>query len=271
MDDRRPSRRRGAPLTGPVEASEIGLALCSGGRFTPDERVAKYPTRCQPFMPATATDHASLIEGVPGNPSERFRTLPAPDRIERAAEALRRNGMTVYVEADRKAALARVKAIIPEGAEVFTGTSRTTEETGIMDLLDKSGKYRSVRAELAKMDRKTQGREMIKMGATPEYIVGSIHALTEQGQAVVASATGSQVAPYAASAAKVVWVVGAQKIVRDLGEAFDRLREGSFPMEDARAKKVYGMGSSISKVLIVQKESTPGRISVVLVPEVLGF
>lgn len=212
-----------------------------------------------------------LIEGVRGQPNERFQHLPSPEQLEKAVKALRRNGLTVYVEPTAADALNRFQVIVPEGAEVFTGTSRTVEETGIAELVDKSGRYRSVRAKLATMDRKSQMREMIKLGATPEYIVGSVHAVTEQGQAVIASATGSQLGPYSASAAKVVWVVGTQKIVRNLEEAFQRIREYAFVREDERAQKAYGVGSSISKVLIVQKESVPDRISVILVPEILGF
>jgi L-lactate utilization protein LutC len=212
-----------------------------------------------------------LIEGVRGPLNERFREIPTRERIERTAEALRRNGMTVYVESSAAAALDRFQSIVPEGAEVMTGVSRTVEEIGIAELVNGSGKYRSIRAKLQTMDRKTQSREMIKLGATPEYMVGSVHALTEQGQAVIASATGSQLGPYAAGAEKVVWIVGAQKLVRDLEEAFRRIREYSFGREDERAQKAYGVGTVISKILIVQKERTPGRISVIIVPAELGF
>jgi L-lactate utilization protein LutC len=214
---------------------------------------------------------SGLVDGVHEPPNERFRRVAAPDRIARTAEALRRNGFTTYVEANAVDALARFRSIVPEGAEVFTATSRTLEDSGIAALVNTSGTYRSVRAKLATMDRKTQLREMVILGASSDYIAGSVHAITESGQVVIASATGSQLAPYAATAAKVVWVVGAQKIVRDLDEAFDRIREYSFPLEDARAQKAYGRGSSISKLLIVQRDATAGRVSVILVAAELGY
>ncbi|MGA7922760.1 MAG: LUD domain-containing protein [Thermoplasmata archaeon] len=218
-----------------------------------------------------AGGQSGLIEGVRGRLNERFRQLPSREQLEKTVESLRRNGLTVYVEPTAADALSRFQAIVPEGAEVFTGTSRSLEETGIAELVDKSWKYRSLRAKLATMDRNNQMREMVKLGATPEYIAGSVHAVTEQGQAVIASATGSQLGPYSASAGKVVWVVGTQKIVRDLEEAFQRIREYAFVREDERAQKAYGKGSSISKLLIVQKELTPDRITVIFVPAVLGF
>ncbi len=213
----------------------------------------------------------SLLEGSTRPPNERFRAIPDRERVERTVTALGRNGMTVFVEPTPAGALERVRGLLPEGSEVFTATSRTLEVSGIGALLNESGRYRSVRSVTAKMDRKTQFREMVKLGATPEYVVGSAHAVTEAGQVLVASATGSQLAPYAASAAKVVWVVGVQKIVRTLEEGLERIREYSFPLENARAQKAYGVGTSLSKILIVQKESVPGRITVVLVGEEIGF
>jgi L-lactate utilization protein LutC len=212
-----------------------------------------------------------LIEGTPEKLNAQFRELASPERVERTAEALRRNGMKVYVEPTAAAAVARFQALVPEGSEVLTATSRTTEEVGIAPLVNESGKYRSVRAKIMALDRKTQRAEMLKLGATPEVIVGSVHAVTEQGQVVVASATGSQLGPYSAGAGKVIWVVGTQKIVRDLEEAFRRIEEYSFPREDERAHQAYGVGSLIAKILVVQKETTPERVSVIFVPAELGF
>jgi hypothetical protein len=68
----------------------------------------------------------------------------------------------------------------------------------------------------------------------------------------------------------VIWVAGAQKIVRDLGEGFRRLREYSYPLEHERIQALGMPGSSVSKILMVERER-PGRISVILVKEALGF
>lgn len=45
----------------------------------------------------------------------------------------------------------------------------------------------------------------------------------------------------------------------------------SSPLEDLRAREAYGIGSGINKVLIVNREVVPGRITVILVKEKLGF
>lgn len=202
-------------------------------------------------------------------PNMAYAQLASDKQIERAAKALEANGIQVIIAANGEEAKRKLFELIPAGAEVFTGSSMTLEALGVPAEVDQ--RYNSVRAKLAKMDRATQGREMIKMGATPEWMVGSVHAVTEDGTVVIASNTGSQLAGYAAAAAHVVWVVGAQKIVPNLDEAFKRIREYSLPREDERALQAYGMNSNISKMLIVHREVMPGRTTMIIVKEELGF
>jgi hypothetical protein len=95
--------------------------------------------------------------------------------------------------------------------------------------------------------------------------------VTETGQVIIASKTGSQLAGYVAGAAHVIWVVGTQKIVPTLEDGMERIEEYTLPLENARALKVYGASSSINKLLIVNKEYMPGRTTMVLVKEKLGF
>jgi L-lactate utilization protein LutC len=203
-------------------------------------------------------------------PNPVYAQLASEAQIERTVQALESHGMHVVVVEDSASARREVAEMIPSGAEVFTPLSVTLTQTGIVDDIEKSGRYDPVRAKLAKMDRKTQGREMIKLGATPEYVIGSVHALTETGSALIASGTGSQLGPYGAGAAKVIWVVGSQKIVPTLEDGFQRVQEYSLPLENERVMKAYGMHSSVSKLLIVNRD-TPGRTTVIIVKENLGF
>jgi L-lactate utilization protein LutC len=181
------------------------------------------------------------------------------------------NGIHAIVVENGAAARQKVAELLPAGAEAFVSSSTTLNVLGITEDVDQSGRYDSVRAKLSKLDRKTQGREMIKLGATPEYVLGSVHALTETGSAIIASASGSQLGPYVAGAAKVIWVVGSQKIVPNLEEGFKRVEEYSLALENIRAMKAYGMNSSINKLLVVNREIIPGRITVVIVKENVGF
>jgi hypothetical protein len=102
-------------------------------------------------------------------------------------------------------------------------------------------------------------------------MLGSVNAITETGALVAASAGGRQLGPYASGAGRVILVVGTQKIVSDLDEALRRVDDYVFPLEDARAQAAYGIHSGVNKILIVNREVTPGRITVVLVDEALGF
>jgi hypothetical protein len=204
-------------------------------------------------------------------PNIEFAQLASEEQIMRVVQALEANGMNAIVVEDGVAARRKVTELLPPGAEVFIASSTTAIQTGILQEVDESGRYDSLRVKLATMNRQTQNREMIKLGATPDYVIGSVHALTETGSAIIASATGSQLASYTSGAAKVIWVVGSQKIVPSLEEGFRRVEEYSLPMESMRAMKAWGRTSSVNKLLVVHRESSPGRITVIIVKENLGF
>ncbi len=188
------------------------------------------------------------------------------------AELAERNIDAVYVP-DRVAAKEKVLSLIPSGAEVFTMSSITLKETGIADAINNSSDYVSVRNKLNAMNRETQSREMQVLGAAPQVAVGSVHAVTEDGDIYIASNTGSQLPAYAYGADRVIWVVGTQKIVLDGKAALDRLDTYILPKESVRLSEQYHaqLTSNVSKLLIVHKEFTPGRVTVVFVGEQLGF
>lgn len=204
-------------------------------------------------------------------PNPRFANLATDEAVQRTARALEKNGFGVQVAANGREALAAALALISEGSEVLTMTSQTLEAIGLARHLDESGRYQAIRKKLLQMDPKTEGRQMRKLAAAPDYVVGSVHAITEDGHVWIASNSGSQLAAYAYTGGRIIWVVGAQKIVPDDAAARQRLYEYSYPLEDERAQKAYGMRSGMSKVLVVNKELQPGRITIILVKEKLGF
>ena len=203
-------------------------------------------------------------------PASSF-TDPAPaPRLERAAAALTAKNFTVEILDDVAAARTRIKDLIPEGAVVFTGASETVRLSGIEDDINKSGRYDSLKSR-PPMDRATQRNEIWAALSTPDVIVGSVAAVTETGSLVVASASGSQLPGYAGAAARVIWVVGAQKVVPDLSTALRRIEEHCLPLENDRAMKVYGRPSAINRVLILNAEPEPGRGTVLLLRQAIGF
>jgi Uncharacterised ACR, YkgG family COG1556. len=196
-------------------------------------------------------------------------TVPA-DLVERVAEVLRGRNIETLVVDTADEARAAVLAIIPEGAEVYTGKSKTLEDTGLFAELVESGRYDSIRARMMAMDRATQGREIRKLIAAPDYMLGSVAALTEDGALVAASATGSQLGPYAAGAGRVILVVGSQKIVPDLDAALRRINEVSFPYENEQVRARLGVDTRLEKLLVIYGEWREGRTTVVLVREPVG-
>lgn len=198
--------------------------------------------------------------------------LASAQTIQNTAKALKQNGIEVTIVNGGKEAKRKALEFIPEGSEVMTMTSVTLDTIGLSEEINKTdGKFKPVRDKLYAMNRNTQAQEMNRLGAAPQVAVGSVHAVTEDGHALIASATGSQLPAYVYSAGKIIWVVGSQKIVKNTNEGMKRIYEYVFPLEDARAKKAYGMGSGVNKLLIVNKEITPGRVKLILVKEKLGF
>ncbi len=195
----------------------------------------------------------------------------APDAtIDKVAEALTANNIEAVVVQDGDEARAKVLERIPEGAEVHTARSKTMEDIGLFTELNESGRYNPLRPRYMKMDRKTQGDEIRRIMAAPDYIVGSVQALTEDGTLIVVSYAGSQIGPYAAGAGKVLLVVGSQKIVPDRETAMARVDEHAFPYEDQRLQTELGVGTKIAKVLEIRLEPRPGRTTVFLVREPVG-
>jgi hypothetical protein len=200
-----------------------------------------------------------------------FGKLATDKSIDKVKDALAKAGISVVVVENGAEAKEKALQIIPQGAEIMNMSSVTVDSIGLSKEINESGKYSSVRKKFASMDKKTQGLEMQKLGAAPEWTVGSVHAVTEDGKVVVASASGSQLPSYAYGSSHVLWIVGAQKIVKDLDEGMKRIYEYVLPLENERAMKAYGMGSSVNKRLIIDKEVIPGRITMIIIKEKVGF
>ena len=204
-------------------------------------------------------------------PNKEFSRLATDEQIERVAKALEANGIHTLIAENGGDAKRLFFELIPDGSEVFLGSSVTLEKLGIKDEIDKSGRYDALRPKMFAMNRETQGREIRKLGGAPDYAAGSVHAVTEDGQVLIVSRTGSQLGGYASSAGKVSWVVGAQKIVKDLNEGLRRVEEYCMPLEEKHMQQLYNMGTSVGKTLIINSEVRPNRITMIIVKEELGF
>jgi predicted RNA-binding protein with PIN domain len=192
------------------------------------------------------------------------------DRLEQVAAALRSHNIEAIIVDTGDEARETVLGLIPEGAEVYSGKSKTLADVGLFSELVESGRYDAIRQRLLKMDRATQGREMRKLMTAPDFMLGSVAAVTEDGALVAASATGSQLSGYASGAGRVILIVGSQKIVADLDAAMIRIRDVAFPYENAQVRASLGVDTALQKVLVIYGEWREGRTTVVLVREPVG-
>jgi hypothetical protein len=204
-----------------------------------------------------------------------FDALATVEQIEATMEALKARGITAEVAQTREEALARLRALIPAGVSLSTGASLTLKEIGFEELLvSGSHPWKNLKAEyLAEKDPARQTL-LRRQSTLADYYLGSVHAVSQTGQLVIASMSGSQLSPYAYSASNVIWVVGAQKITPSLEEAIRRVREYVFPHEDKRMKELTGgkMGSMIGKMLIFEREAPflNRKVTVIFVRQKIG-
>ena len=211
------------------------------------------------------------VQGVSDTAEDEFGRLPSEGEVIAVVEALEHNGITAMAVDSGEDARTAVLSLLPVGAEVFNNTSRTLELVGLAEDIERSGLYQPLRPRLYQMDREMQEREMRQLSAAPDWVVGSAHTVTRDGSLVIASASGSQLGPIVSGAGHVILVVGAQKIVPDLNAALRRIYEYCFPLEDARARQAYGVPSGVNNLLIINTAIVSGRITAIMVNEVLGF
>lgn len=192
--------------------------------------------------------------------------------VERVAVSMKERGFDVIIAADKNEALEMAKNLIPAEAEVMTGSSTTLNEIGFMDWIAKEEDGRvNLQAKVWGENDEEKRAILRREAVAANYYVASVNAVTEDGILVAVDATGSRVSAMPFAAGKLILVVGAQKITKNLEEAMTRIREHVFPLENERAQKAYGMGSTFGKWVIIEKEVAPKRITVILVNEKLGF
>jgi hypothetical protein len=204
-----------------------------------------------------------------------YTSLPDTDQLQRTVEAVQARGIKVELVASKEAALAKLQSLIPAGAVVMTGGSVTLTQIGFdAVLISGNHPWRNFKADLLAEKDPVKQSALRLQGTLAEYFLGSVNAISETGELVFASATGSQLPAYAFTSRNVIWVAGAQKITSSLDEALHRVREYVLLMEDQRQKNAGNKnGTFIGRILIMEREPAYLRrnLTLILVKEVLGF
>lgn len=203
-----------------------------------------------------------------------YDSIATDEEINKTLTGLEERGFLAEVVESSDQAMSRIKELIPSGASVMNGSSTTLNEIGFVDYLkaNNHGWNNLHEAVLAEKDADKQA-VLRKQSVLSDYYLGSLHAITQKGEVVIASNSGSQLPHLVFTSPNIILIVGAQKITSDMDSAMKRLHDYVFPLEDKRMKDVGMGGSFISKVLILNKEQPfMGRkFHIIFVKEKLGF
>ncbi|HME53043.1 MAG TPA: lactate utilization protein [Candidatus Lokiarchaeia archaeon] len=204
--------------------------------------------------------------------SQKWAKLPAKGVIDKTAAALTQHGFTVVQVDDSDQSLDKLKELIPDGSDVMTASSTTLSQIGFMACyLDGENPWHCIGPEVYNEEDPEVQATLRRKSDTADYFLGSVNALTESGELIACDGSGSRVSAYLFAAKNVILVVGAQKITRNVQDAMQRVREYVLPLEDERAMQVYGRHAVLAKWIIIAQEINPGRITVILVNQALGF
>jgi L-lactate utilization protein LutB len=202
----------------------------------------------------------------------KWNRIPFAKDVEETVKAVQNRGIQVMLAENGARALLILTSLIPPGSEVMNGSSTTLIEIGYEDLL-KSGKagwkdfHSVVTAENDAMKR----AELRRKSVATEYFVSGANAIARTGEIVACDRTGSRTGAWPFAAGHLIIVSGVNKIVPSLDDALRRVREYAYPLENVRATKAYGTPSKIGKCVILANEETPGRTTLILVKEALGY
>ena len=225
----------------------------------------------QQMVKATEYSAVNLMADA-GVDARRWNRMPDDATIKKTVAAIEARGIRVILAETAGEALRDVMDLIPEGAEVMNGSSTTLTEIGFDRVLrenpKKWGDYHAVIT--AESDEKRR-HALRRKSVAADYFLSGVQAIAESGEVVGCDKTGSRMGAWPHAAAHLILVSGVNKIVPTLDDALRRCREYALPLEDQRARRVYGTPSAIGKYVILAEEVIEGRITLVLVREQLGY
>ena len=191
--------------------------------------------------------------------------------IMRTVEALQARNIHVIVTDTREAANNALIQLLPEGAEICDSTSETLDAIGFTAFVRGNPRFTNLHDGYAAEPDLAKRNDLRRRASIADYVIGSVQAIAETGEVFVASATGSQLAPYAYAANRVIWVVGVQKIAPTFDAAMQRVRGHTLARHDQWLADMGRAPTPIGKLGIIEHESQAGRITLILVKELLGW
>jgi hypothetical protein len=203
---------------------------------------------------------------------EKWNQLPPDNEVAQTVEAIMQRGIAVVRAKNGKIALGILKDLIPPEAEVMHGSSTTLVEIGYDEYVhsDESRWNDLHRAIVAENDEEKR-RDLRRKSVTADYFISGANAIAQSGEIVACDKVGSRVGAWPYAATHLILVSGTNKIAPTLDHALLRVWEYAYPLENARAKRAYGVPSEIGKCVILAHEEIEGRVTLILIDESLGY
>lgn len=202
---------------------------------------------------------------------EKWSRIPSEEDISATVAALVKGNIRAIRVRDAAKALEKIDELIPPGSEVMNGSSTTLIEIGFEDLLKSQNKWKDLRKAILSENDDHLRNGLRRKSVTSEYFLSGVNAIAKTGQILACDASGSRVGAWPFAAENLILISGVNKIVPTLQDALQRIWDYVYPLENARAKQVYGTSSQIGKCVILAKEGRPGRTTLILIDEVLGY
>ncbi|MBO4474927.1 MAG: lactate utilization protein [Clostridiales bacterium] len=196
---------------------------------------------------------------------------------QKVIEGLKSRNMDGFYAANKEEALVRALELIPEGSSISMGGSMSVHAIGLSQAL-KDGNYNFI-----DRDAYEDKRAAMLLAYDADFFLSSVNAMTEDGVLVNIDGNSNRVSAIAQGPKHVLFIVGMNKVCKDIDHAMKRARNVAAPVNAQR----FGLDTPCSKTgscfnckspdticcqfLITRFSRHPGRISVILVNEELGY
>ena len=206
-------------------------------------------------------------------------------------ERLQRNKMRAFYCETGEQACELVKSLLPGGCTVSHGGSETLKQIGIIEMLNK-GDYNYL--DRSKCESREETEALYRKSFSADVYLTSSNAVTENGELYNVDGNSNRIACIAYGPESVIVVVGVNKIVGNINDAFERVKKVCAPLNAKRLNAETFCGKNDSCVslnkdnpyvcdgcgsdariccnyLISAQQRKKDRITVIIVNEILGY
>ena len=205
-------------------------------------------------------------------------------RIKELLDNWQKRNIQGFYFQDRQEAVNAILKLIPKGASVGYSGSMTLSEIGLFRQLEGAGHkiFDPYRPGLSK----EESLEIRREATQADVYLASANAVSRRGELVFFSAYGNRTAGIA-YARRAIIVCGINKLVDNLTEALTRSRQYAAPLNcrrlnwqsacfsDGICRESVCLAPEYNRmccqVLTIEAETQPGRLTVVLIGEKLGY